>query len=114
MYAFTMPIAERLVFTVEAVDVINLSKASTPGVIICTRIIVRANLRNSPIQCHQLHLLENDLLDPSQERTRNNMGSEILQRAAATFILKIHETHQLPQSTMDTTLKELDSLYQVS
>ena len=57
---------------------------------------------------------ENDLLDPSQDQTRDNMGSSILQRAAATFTLKIHETHQLPQSTMDTILKELDNLHQVS
>ena len=57
---------------------------------------------------------ENDLLDPSQDRPRDNMESANLQRAAATFILKIQETHQLPQSTMDTILKEVDSLYQVS
>lgn len=36
-----------------------------------------------------------------------------LQRCAATFILKVQEKHQIPQSTMESIIKEVNSLYQV-
>lgn len=43
----------------------------------------------------------------------DDFGCANLEHAAATFILKVQETHQLPQTTMDIILKEIDSLYQV-
>ena len=36
-----------------------------------------------------------------------------LQQSAATFILKVQEKHRIPQSTMESIIKEVDSLYQV-
>ena len=37
-----------------------------------------------------------------------------LQRSAATFILKVQEKNNIPQSTMEKVIKEVDSLYQVN
>jgi len=51
--------------------------------------------------------------EPEASPTPDDFGCAYLQHAAATFILKVQETHQLPQTTMDIILKEIDSLYQV-
>ena len=36
-----------------------------------------------------------------------------IQKAAATFLLKVQENHGLPQSTMEDIIKEIQSLYEV-
>lgn len=55
---------------------------------------------------------EPEVLDAVDTSIQNNTAS--LKRAAATFILKVQEMHRLPQSTMDSIIKEVDSLYQVA
>lgn len=40
--------------------------------------------------------------------------TELIQRAAATWILKVRECHRLPQSTLESIVKDLESFYQVS
>ncbi len=44
----------------------------------------------------------------------NRSAAEDLKRAAATWILKVREKHMIPQSTIETILKDIDSLYEVS
>lgn len=51
--------------------------------------------------------------EPEASPTPDDFECANLQHASATFILKVQETHQLPQTTMDIILKEIDSLYQV-
>ena len=47
------------------------------------------------------------------EASPDNFACANLQHAATTFILQVQETHQLPQTTMDIIVKEIDSIYQV-
>ena len=36
-----------------------------------------------------------------------------IQRAAALWILKVRDTHRIPQSVMESIIKDTDSLYEV-
>ena len=44
----------------------------------------------------------------------NRSAAEDIKRAAATWILKVREKHMIPQSTIETILKDIDTLYEVS
>ena len=55
-------------------------------------------------------VIDTEELAVEPKTSTDDLGRE---NPAATFILKVQETHQLPQSTMNMMLKEIDSLYQV-
>lgn len=68
---------------------------------------------------NQSHLLSDVNLDTSDDESPTEEHVPVdyaakLQRSAATFILQVQEKHNIPQSTMEKVIKEVDSFYQVT
>ncbi len=55
---------------------------------------------------------ELDLEDPALLISNDDHASTI-QRAAALWILKVRECHRIPQSVIESIIKDIESLYQV-
>ena len=56
-------------------------------------------------------------VDDTDDGIQDPLSSEshfsTIQKAAALWILKIRETHRIPQSVMESIIKDIESLYQV-
>ncbi len=69
----------------------------------------------------QLDDNESDFEESDQDESNDSNSSSavsaqstMIQKAAATWILKVREKHLLPQSTIETIIQDIDTLYEVS
>ena len=74
---------------------------------------------NDQMDGHGNDFEESDSDDQDESNSISNYSSsavsaQSIQKAAATWILKVREKHLLPQSTIETIIQDIDTLYEVS